>query len=138
MTSTGSDDPARDLAHYYPTWLDNLADDVTLEGSMMNGAVQGAEAALAIISYIREVYEQSQKFKYAGPYGDDGFIEIYNARVRGEPIGGAVEVTRNAVGQVQHIAANYRPRDTVLFLSRLLGEHFAGSPIGEHFATPEA
>ena len=123
---------------YSPTWLNSLADDVTLEGSMMNGAVQGAEAALAIISYIREVYEQSQKFKYAGPYGDDGFIEIYNARVRGEPIGGAVEVTRNAIGQVQHIAANYRPRDTVLFLSRLLGEHFAGSPIGEHFAAPEA
>jgi hypothetical protein len=36
------------------------------------------------------------------------------------------------------VPANYRPRDTVLFLSRLLGEHFAGSPIGEHFATPEA
>ena len=84
------------------------------------------------------MYEQSQDFKYAGPFGEDGFIEIYNARVRGEPIGGAVEVTRNAVGQVQHVAANYRPRDTVLFLSRLLGEHFAGSPIGEHFATPEA
>jgi hypothetical protein len=123
---------------YSPTWLNSLADDVTLEGSMMNGAVQGAEAALAIISYIREVYEQSQEFKYAGPYGEDGFIEIYNARVRGEPIGGAVEVTRNAVGQVQHIAANYRPRNTVIFLSRLLGEHFAGSPIGEHFATAEA
>ena len=123
---------------YSPVWLNSLADDVTLEGSMMNGAVQGAEAARAIISYIREVYERTQEFKYAGHYGEDGFIEIYNARVRGEPIGGAVEVTRNAVGQVQHIAANYRPRDTVLFLSRLLGEHFAGSPIGEHFATPEA
>ena len=147
-TYLDSGDPARVLTDfafqtvaagdYSPVWLNSLADDVTLEGSMMNGAVQGAEAALAIISYIREVYEQSQKFKYAGPCGDDGFIEIYNARVRGEPIGGAVEVTRNAVGQVQHIAANYRPRDTVLFLSRLLGEHFAGSPIGEHFATPEA
>jgi hypothetical protein len=123
---------------YSPTWLHSLADDVTLEGSMMNGAVQGAEAALAIISYIRDVYEQSEKFKYAGPYGEDSFIEIYNAGVRGEPIGGAVEVTRNAVGQVQHIAANYRPRDTLFFLSRLLGEHFAGSPIGEHFASPDA
>ena len=125
------------LAGYYPAWLDNLADDVTLEGSAMDGVVQGAEAARTVLVYIRSLYDY-QKFKYAGPCGDDGFIEIYNARVRGEPIGGAVEVTRNAVGQVQHIAANYRPRDTVLFLSRLLGEHFAGSPIGEHFATPEA
>ena len=31
MTYTGSGDPA--LADYYPAWLDNLADDVTLEGS---------------------------------------------------------------------------------------------------------
>ena len=27
---------------YSPTWLNSLADDVTLEGSMMNGAVRGA------------------------------------------------------------------------------------------------
>jgi hypothetical protein len=142
-----SGDPARVLTDfafhpvaagdYSPVWLNSLADDVTLEGSMMNGAVQGPEAVRAIISYIREVYGH-QEFHYAGPYGEDGFIEIYNAQVRGEPIGGAVQVTRNAVGQAQHIAANYRPRDTVLFLSRLLGEHFVGSPIGEHFATPEA
>ena len=44
MTSTGSGDPAPDLVGYYPAWLDHLADDVTLEGSMMDGYVQGAEA----------------------------------------------------------------------------------------------
>ena len=27
---------------YSPVWLNSLADDVTLEGSMMNGAVRGA------------------------------------------------------------------------------------------------
>ena len=42
MTSTGSGDldPGSD---YYPGWLDHLADDVTLEGAMMDGYVQGAE-----------------------------------------------------------------------------------------------
>ena len=29
-----------DLAHYFPAWLNNLADDVTLKGSMMDGALQ--------------------------------------------------------------------------------------------------
>ena len=33
--------PATD---YQPVWLDSLAGDVTLEGSLMNGVVQGAEA----------------------------------------------------------------------------------------------
>jgi hypothetical protein len=119
---------------YAPVWLHNLADDVTLEGSMMNGAVRGAEAALGIVAFIRTLYED-QVFDFAGPYGDDGFVEIYSARMCGEPIAGAVLVTRNAAGQAQHIAANYRPRDTVLHLSRLIGEHFAGTPIAAHFAT---
>ena len=41
-TYLGRGDPA--LAHYYPRWLDNLADDATVEGSLLDGAVQGAEA----------------------------------------------------------------------------------------------
>jgi hypothetical protein len=43
-------------------------------------------------------------------------------------------VTGNAAGQAQRIVANYRPRTTLLLLSRLIGEHFAGTPYGEHFA----
>jgi hypothetical protein len=46
-----------------------------------------------------------------------------------------VLVTRNAAGQAQHIVANYRPRNTLLLVSRLIGEHFADSPYGEHFAS---
>jgi hypothetical protein len=49
--------------------------------------------------------------------------------------GNVVLVTRNAAGQAKHIVANYRPRNTLLLLSRLIGEHFAGTPYGEHFAT---
>jgi pimeloyl-ACP methyl ester carboxylesterase len=40
-----------------------------------------------------------------------------------------------AAGQAQHIVANYRPRSTLLQLSRLIGEQLAGTPHGEHFAT---
>jgi hypothetical protein len=38
----------------------------------------------------------------------------------------------------QHIAANYRPLSSLLLLSRLLGEKFAGTPIGEHFLAGDA
>jgi hypothetical protein len=34
----------------YPAWLDNLADDVTLEGSMMDGFVQGPEAVRTVLN----------------------------------------------------------------------------------------
>ena len=83
MTHTGSGDPA--LANYYPAWLDNLADDVTLEGSMMDGFVQGPEAVRTVLVAIRTLYDY-QDFHFAGPYGDNGWLEDYTAGVRGEPI----------------------------------------------------
>ena len=125
---------AEQLAGYYPAWLDNLADDVTVEGSAMDGVVQGAEGVRSIVTFIRTLYDK-QEFRFAGPYGENGFLEDYTAWVRGEPIGNVVLITRNAAGQAQHIVANYRPRTTLLLVSRLVGDHFAGTPYGEHFAT---
>ena len=126
--------PATD---YHPVWLDSLAGDVTIEGSAMNGAAQGAAAVRIIVTCIRTLYD-SQEFNFAGPYGENGFLEDYTARVRGGgQIGNVVLVTRNAAGQAQHIVANYRPRDTLLLLSRLIGEHFAGTPYGWYFLASE-
>ena len=128
----GSGDPA--LKDYYPLWLDDMADDVTVEGSMLDGAVQGAEAVRSIVLAIRSLYDR-QEHKFAGPYGDSGFLEDYVATVQGEPIGCVVLVTRNAAGKTQHVVASYRPRSSLLHFSRLLGEKFAGTPIAEHFAS---
>ena len=121
-------------ADYQPVWITSLADDVTLEGSAMNGVVHGPDAVRSIVSFIRTLYD-SQEFNFAGPYGENGFIEDYTAQVRGEQLGNVVLVTRNAAGQAQRIVANYRPRTTLLLVSRLVGEHFADTPYGEHFAS---
>jgi hypothetical protein len=53
MTNMRRGDPARNLADYYPAWLDSLADDVTLEGSAMDGFVRGAEAVRTVLVSIR-------------------------------------------------------------------------------------
>ena len=125
--------PATDYGH--PVWLDRLAGDVTIEGSAMNGVAHGAEAVRSIVTCIRALYD-TQQFNFAGPYGQNGFLEDYTAQVRGGgQIGNVVLVTRNAAGQAQHIVANYRPRTALLQLSRLIGEQLAGTPYGEHFAT---
>lgn len=117
---------------YLPVWLNNLADDVTLEGSLLNGAVQGP-AVREIIGFIRTVYED-QVLDFAGPYGNDSFLEDYTVKVCGEPTAALVKVTRNAAGQAQHVAAAYRPRQSVLLLARLARERFTGTPIGKYFA----
>jgi hypothetical protein len=132
----GTGDPARREA-YYPWWLDNLADDATLEGAAMEGAAQGAEAIRAITLAAREIYEY-QEFNYHGEAGDNGWLEDYTTRVQGQPAGVVVTVARNAAGQAQHIAVNHRPRSSMLLVSRLLGERLAGTPLAEYFLSSES
>ncbi len=136
MTYLGSGDSDPQLTDYYPEWLDNLAGDVTLEGSMMDGFVQGAEAVRTVVVAIRSLYDY-QDFHAVGPFGDHGWYEDYTAGVRGEPIKNFTVVTRDAAGQTQRVVGNYRPRSTLLLLSRLLGEKFAGTPYGGHFLASE-
>lgn len=45
VTYLGSGDVSRQRRDYRPAWLDNLADDVTMEASVLDGIVEGPEAA---------------------------------------------------------------------------------------------
>jgi hypothetical protein len=120
------------LKGYYPAWLDNLAEDAVLEGSMLDGAVQGAEAVRSVVTTIRSLYDR-QAHKYAGPCGELGFIEDYVALVRGEPIGCVVLVRFNEARKAQRIVASYRPRTAVVHFAQLLADAFAGTETGTHF-----
>lgn len=117
---------------YYPAWLDNLADDVTLEAAAMDGVARGAETVRSILVTAREQYEH-QEFKFAGPVGDYGFLEDYTSRVRGEYTAVIVLVTFNAAGQTQRVVVNHRPRSALLSFSRLMLEKFAGTPAAKHW-----
>jgi hypothetical protein len=79
----GSGDPARNLSDYYPSSLDGLADDVSLEGSAMDGFVDGAEAVRNILVTMRSMYDH-QEFNFVGSVGGNGLLEDYSARVRSE------------------------------------------------------
>lgn len=88
MTATylGSSDAIRHRRDYRPDWLDNLADHVTMERSVLTGIAEGPEAIHAILGFARTLYDY-QEFNYLGPDGDQGFVEDYTSVVRGEPIG---------------------------------------------------
>jgi hypothetical protein len=77
----------------------------------MDGVVQGAEALRTVLVAIRSLYDY-REFHFAGPYGDNGWLEDYTAEVRGEPIGNVTLIARNAAGQAQQVVGNYRPRST--------------------------
>ena len=46
-------DPA--LEDYYPAWLNDIADDAAVEGSMLNGALHGADAVRSVVLTIRSL-----------------------------------------------------------------------------------
>ncbi|MGW3242787.1 hypothetical protein [Streptomyces sp. NPDC001070] len=137
MANQGRDDADKQGLTYYPWWLDNLADDVTLEGGAMNGTAHGPEAVRTIVVKARELYE-FQDFSYADDFGDDGFLEIYESSIQGQPLKVVVTVTRNAAGQAQNLAVLHRPRNSLLLFSRMMHEKFAGTPLAEHFLSDES
>ncbi|WP_433167117.1 hypothetical protein [Kribbella sp. CA-247076] len=136
-TYLGSGDASKHRRDYRPDWLDNLADDVTMEGSVLNGIPQGPEAIRQILGFARTLYEY-QEFIYVGPYGSAGFVEDYTSMVRGEPIGSVVVIRFNEDGQAARIVVNHRPLSSVLLWSELMGKHFAGTPYAEYFLTTDA
>jgi hypothetical protein len=131
-TYLGRGDPAGRFADYHPAWVDKMADDVTLEGSLLDGAVQGADAVRAVIGGARQLYDR-QDFNFVGPCGGNSVIEDYTAEVRGQPVGAIHLITFNADGEAQHVIVNYRPLSSLMLFSRLLREKFAGTPYAEHY-----
>jgi hypothetical protein len=126
----GPGNPA--FKHYYPKWVDHLAPDVILEGSLFDGAIQGAQDVRSVVVGIRSLYER-QEHRFAGPYSENGFLEDYVAQIRDQPLGCVVLITRNPAWQTQRIVASYRPHRAVLLMSRMLREKFAGAPFAEQF-----
>jgi hypothetical protein len=135
-TYLGSGDPARQRTDYYPAWLDELAEDVTMEAAVLNGIVTGRDHVRTLLAYARTLYE-FQDFSFIGAYGDNGLVEDYAARVRDEPVANIAIVHRDAAGQVAHLVMNHRPLAGVLLFSRLMGEHFKDTPYARYFLSPE-
>jgi hypothetical protein len=136
-TYLGSGDASTHRRDYRPDWLDDLADDVTIEGSVLNGIAEGPDAIRAILGHARTLYEY-QEFNYVGPCGDGGFVEDYTSMVRGEPIGSVVVIRFNEAGQTARIVVNHRPLRAVLLWSQLMGEHFAGTLYTQYFLGRDA
>jgi hypothetical protein len=136
-TYLGTGNPAGRFADYHPAWMGKLASDVTLEGSLLDGAVQGADAVRTVVGAARKLYDR-QDFNFAGPWGDDSFIEEYTAEVGGKPLGAVHLITFNAEGEAEHIAVHYRPLSAVMSFSRLLRERLDGTPYAELYLAGEA
>ena len=48
-----SGDPA--LKDYYPAWVDNMAENATVEGSLLDGVVEGGESVRSVVLTIKSL-----------------------------------------------------------------------------------
>jgi hypothetical protein len=116
--------------NYYPHWLDNLADDVILQGAVFNGELLGAQQVGRMLSFARSLYA-FQDFRFYGMRGDL-FLEDYRSRIRGteayHPSGveiyNFVVVYFNDAGETSQLVMNHRPQSAALLFSSLLAKHF--------------
>jgi hypothetical protein len=115
---------------YYPHWLDDLADDVILQGAVFNGELRGADQVGKMLSFARSLYA-FQDFRFYGMRGDL-FLEDYRSRIRGtdayRPDGveiyNFVVVYFNDAGETSQLVMNHRPQSAALLFSSLLAKHF--------------
>ncbi|MEA5363560.1 hypothetical protein VA596_28790 [Amycolatopsis sp., V23-08] len=103
-----------------PWFLRDLAPDVLLAGSIMNGSLRGADAVTRQIRTVVGFYRDFTP-RYRHDVGDRTVLE-YTATVDGRPITGVGTFHRNEAGQVDEIVVNHRPLSALLTLSRLVGE----------------
>ncbi len=57
-TYQGRGDLVGRFADYHPAWVEKLASDITLEGSWLDGVVQGTEAVHTVIGGARQLYDR--------------------------------------------------------------------------------
>ena len=110
-----------------PPWLAKLAEDATLEATVLKRPVEGKADILALLKQAVPLYD-FQDFTYRGDFGAAFFMESYRAEIQGVPIECSVLVHMNAKGETDSILINHRPLDAALLFSRMMWEQ-----VGEGF-----
>ena len=116
---------------YYPAWLDNLADDVTLEAAAMDGAAHGAEA----VGPSRWPASSMSTRNSATPdlVATATSWRTTPAASAGTPTFVVVLVSFDAAGANPAHRGEPPATSAMLPLSRVMLEKFAGTPYEKHW-----
>ncbi|GIG92985.1 hypothetical protein [Plantactinospora endophytica] len=107
------------------SFRDNLAENVTLEGAVMNGVLTGRDAVLAQLAVVNEFYRD--RVDIARFDQGEYVVEQYSATVAGRPVQAIALMHRDGDGRFDRVVVNHWPLSATLTFSRLLAE----SPIGQ-------
>ncbi len=120
-----------------PSWLSKLADDATLEATVLKQPVQGKATILALLKHAIPLYE-FQNFTYRSEVGTSFSMESYRAQIQGTPIECAVWVHMNGAGEADSLLICHHPLNAALLFSRLMWEQVDPEFRDLYLSGPEA
>jgi hypothetical protein len=104
-----------------PLWLAKLAENATLEATVLKRPVEGRANILAIIKHAVPLYE-FQHHSYKAEIAGNLYMESYRSQIQGVPIEALVVAHLNEQGEADAVIINHRPLAAVLLFSKLMGE----------------
>jgi hypothetical protein len=104
-----------------PLWLAKLAENATLEATVLKRPVEGRADILAVIQHAVSLYE-FQHHTYKGEIGNGLYLESYRSQIQGVPIETVVVAHLNDKGETDSVVINHRPLEAMLLFSKLMGD----------------
>ena len=104
-----------------PLWLARLAENATLEATVLKRPVEGRADILAVIKHAVSLYE-FQHHSYKGEIGNGLYLESYRSQIQGVPIETVLVAHLNQQGETDSVVINHRPLNAALLFSKRMGE----------------
>jgi hypothetical protein len=104
-----------------PRWLTNLAENATLEATVLKRPIEGRADILSVIKHAVSLYE-FQHHSYKGEIGDGLYMESYRAQIQGVPVETLLVAHLNEAGETDSVVINHRPLGAAMLFSRLMWE----------------
>ncbi|MGU7842349.1 hypothetical protein ACV22V_23075 [Burkholderia sp. AW33-5] len=120
-----------------PRWLANLAENATLEATVLKRPIEGRADILSVIKHAVSLYE-FQQHAYKGMVGDGLYLESYRSRIHGVPIETVVVAHMNERGETDAVVINHRPLGAALLFSQLMRERVDERFRACYLSEPEA
>jgi hypothetical protein len=104
-----------------PRWLTGLAENATLEATVLKRPVEGRADILSVIKHAVSLYE-FQHHSYKGEIADGIYMESYRAQIQGVPVETLLVAHLNEAGEADSVVINHRPLKAAMLFSQLMWE----------------
>ncbi|MEM5434597.1 hypothetical protein [Paraburkholderia diazotrophica] len=104
-----------------PLWLASLAENATLEATVLKRPIEGRADILSVIKHAISLYE-FQHHSYKAEIGNGLYMESYRSQIQGVPIETVVVAHVNEQGETDSVVINHRPLGAALLFSKLMWE----------------